>query len=143
MLPVYLDVCLDISPFTSLTNHSLDKVQASKVHEEWWLLTPWTNQSFSGEKTESTDNHLDAFDDYLEIQQINGADTNVAQIITIFGYSLFGKAKKWFNQGRDGRPHATVADWNGLKEQFKQQFNPVGNTREEQMASWRNINWDG
>ena len=36
-----------------------------------------------------------------------------------------------------------VADWNPLKEQFKQQFNPVGNTREEQMASWRNIKWDG
>ena len=30
-----------------------------------------------------------------------------------------------------------------MKEQFKQQFNPVGNTREEQMASWRNIKWDG
>ena len=30
-----------------------------------------------------------------------------------------------------------------MKEQFKQQFNPVGNTREEQMASWKNIKWDG
>ena len=79
----------------------------------------------------------------MEIQQINVADANVAQIITRFGYSLFGKAKKWFNQGRDGRPHATVADWNALKEQLKQQFNPVGNTREEQMASWRNSKWDG
>ena len=36
---------------------------------------------FSGEKTESANNHLDAFDDYLEIQQINIANTNVAQII--------------------------------------------------------------
>ena len=67
---------------------------------------------FSGKKTESADNHLDVFDDYLGIEQINAADANVAQIITTFGYSLFGKAKKWFNQGRDGRPHATVADWN-------------------------------
>ena len=56
---------------------------------------------------------------------------------------MFGKAKKWFNQGRGGRPHATVADLNALKEQFKQQFNPVGNTMEEQMASWRNIKGDG
>ena len=39
--------------------------------------------------------------------------------------------------------HAIVADSNALKEQFKQQFNPVGNTREEQMASWRNIKWNG
>ena len=98
---------------------------------------------FSGEKTESADNHLVAFDDYLEIQQINVADANMAQIITRFGYSLFGKAKEWFNQGRDDRPHVTVADWNALKEQFKQQLNPVGNTRKEQMAGWRNIKWDG
>ena len=90
----------------------------------------------SSEKTESADNHLDAFDDSLKIQQINVADANVAQLITRFGYSLFGKAKKWFNQGR---PHASAADWNAMKEQFKPQFNPVGNTREEQMASWRNI----
>ena len=44
------------------------------------------------------------------------------------------KPKKWFNQGRDGRQHATVVDCNALKE-FKQQFNPIHNTREEQMAS--------
>ena len=73
---------------------------------------------------------------YPYAKQINVADANVAQIITRFGYSLFGKAKKWFNQGREGRPHATVADWNALKEQFKQQFNPVGNTREETLDSW-------
>ena len=97
----------------------------------------------SSEKTESTDNHLDAFDDYLEIHQINVADAKVAQIITRFGYSLFGRAKKWFNQGRKDRPHATASDWNAWKEQFKQQFNPVGNTREEKMASCRNIKWDG
>ena len=29
------------------------------------------------------------------------------------------------------------------KEQLKQQFDPAGNTREEQMASWRNIKGDG
>ena len=108
------------------------------------VVDPMRNlPKFSGEKTKSADNHLDAFDDYLEIQQINVADANVAQIITRFGYSLFGKVKKWFNQGRNGRPHATVADWNALKEQSKQQFNPVGNTREEQMASWINMKWDG
>ena len=78
-------------------------------------------RNLPGEKTESADNHFDAFD-HLEIQQINVTDADVAQIITRFGYSLFAKAKKWFNQGREGRPHATVTDWNALKEQLKQQF---------------------
>ena len=60
------------------------------------VVDPMRNlPEFSAEKTESADNHLDAFDDYLEIQQINAADANVAQIITKFGYSLFGKAQKW------------------------------------------------
>ena len=66
----------------------------------------------------------------------------MAQIITRFGYLLFVRPKNWFTEGTDGRPHATVADWNALKEQFKQKFNPVGNTREEQMVSWRKIKWD-
>ena len=98
---------------------------------------------FSHEKTESSYNHLNAFDHYPEIKQINVVDANVTQIITGFGYSLFDKAKKWFSQGRESRPHANVADWNALKKQFKQQFNPVCNMREEQMASWRNTTWDG
>ena len=80
------------------------------------VVDPMRNlHKFSGEKTQSADNHPDAFDDYLEMQQINVADANVAQIITRFGYSLFGKAKKWFNQGGDSRSHATVTDRNALK----------------------------
>ena len=43
------------------------------------VLDPMKNlPKFSGEKTESADIHLDAFDDYLEIQQIEVADANVA-----------------------------------------------------------------
>ena len=49
--------------------------------------------NFLVKKTESADNHLDAFNDYLKIQQINVVDANVTLIITRFGYSLFGKAK--------------------------------------------------
>ena len=88
--------------------------------QEMVVVDPIRNLAkFSGEKTESADNHLDAFDDYLEIQEINVIDANVAQIISGFGYSLFGRAKNWFNQGRKGRPHASVVDGNALKEQFK------------------------
>ena len=58
------------------------------------VVEPMRNlPKFSSEKTESADNHLNAFGDYLEIQQINVADANVTQIITRIGHSLFGKAK--------------------------------------------------
>ena len=62
------------------------------------VVDPMKNLSeFSGKKTESGDHHLNAFDDHLKIQQINVVVANIAQIITRFGYSLFGKAKRWFN----------------------------------------------
>ena len=53
------------------------------------VVDPMKNLAkFPCKKTESADNHLVAFDDYLEIQQIDVADANVVQIITRFGYSL-------------------------------------------------------
>ena len=59
------------------------------------VADPMTNlPNFSGEITESADNYLDTFDNYLEIQQINAVDANVTQIITRFGYSLFSKAQR-------------------------------------------------
>ena len=59
-----------------------------KVHKEWWLLTPWeTYQTFWWENWITS--HLDAFDDDLEIQQINVFDSNVAQIITRFINNCF------------------------------------------------------
>ena len=51
--------------------------------------------------------------------------------------------QKWFDQGKDGRIHANVTEWEGFLEQLKQQFNNVGYTREEQVVSWKNIKWDG
>ena len=43
------------------------------------VVEPMRNlPKFSDEKIESPDNHLDALDDYLEIQQINVADAKVA-----------------------------------------------------------------
>ena len=69
------------------------------------LVDPMRNlPKCSGEKTESADNHPNVFDDYLEIQKkINVVEVHVAQIITRVDYSLLGKAKKWFNEGREGR----------------------------------------
>ena len=50
------------------------------------VVDPMRNlPTFSGQKTETADKQFDAFVDYLEIQQSNVVDTNVAQIITRFG----------------------------------------------------------
>ena len=43
---------------------------------------------YSGKKADSDGNHLDAFDDNLERQQVNIVDAKVAQIIIRSGYSV-------------------------------------------------------
>ena len=44
------------------------------------VVDPMRNLTkFSVEKTESADNHRNAFDDYLEIPQINVVDANVVR----------------------------------------------------------------
>ena len=113
------------------------------VCSEWCDIVLWDENVILCLNMMCTLFHLGAFDDYLDIQQTNVVDASVAQIMARFCYSIFGKAKTWFNQSRDGTPHAKVADSEALKEQFKQQFNPVGNTRKEQMVGWRNNKWDG
>ena len=68
------------------------------------------------------------------IKQNKVVDGNADQIITRFGYSLIGKAKRWFNQGTDVWQSTNVADCEALKEQFTHQ----GKASEEQMTSLRN-----
>ena len=47
------------------------------------VVCPMRNlPKFFCEKTESAGTHLDPFNDYLEIQQVDVVDTNVAQITT-------------------------------------------------------------
>ena len=92
---LFQDLAADdiLDPYININNPYMEGQQGP---QRIVVVDPMKNlPRFSGEKTESADNHhLDAFDDYLVIQQINVADANVAQIITRFGYSLFGKAKK-------------------------------------------------
>ena len=121
---VHVLVAGDIDPNTNHNNPNMEGSRKSACQHGPQLMVvvdPMRNlPKFSGKKTESADNHFNAFDDYLDIQQINVADANVAQITTRFCYSLFGKAKMLLNQGKEGIPHANVADWNALKEQFEQ-----------------------
>ena len=93
-----------VVPDLNISNMEGARQDAGKQRPQRMMVVDSMRNSpkFSGEKTEPADNHLGVFDNSLEIQQINVADATVAQIITRFGYSLFGKAKKWFNQGRVG-----------------------------------------
>ena len=116
---LFQDLVVDIlDPDLNINNPKIEGARqgsGQKGPQRMVVVDPMRNlQKFCDEKNESADNHLDAFDDYLEIQQIHVADVNVAQIMTRFGYSLFGKAQRVI-QPRDGRPLATVADWNALE----------------------------
>ena len=92
---VFQDLVADdiLDPDLNINNPNMEygrQGAGQKGPKRMVVVDPMRNlPKFSGDKTESADNHLDAFDDYLQIQQINVANANVAQIIARFGYSFF------------------------------------------------------
>ena len=90
-----LDNVLDPDKIQSNPNTKVGRAPSDQQGPQRLVVVrPMKNLSkFSYEKTELANNYLDAFDDYLEIQQIKVVDANVAQITTRFGYSFLHLAK--------------------------------------------------
>ena len=49
-----------------------------------------------------------------------------------FCLTLVGEARLWY-----GSPRPIALDWNGLQNQFRQQYSKIGNTREQLFHEWR------
>ena len=50
---------------------------------------------------------------------------------------LVGEARLWYESLRP-----TALDWNGLQDQFRQQYSKIGNTREQLFYVWRSFHFD-
>ena len=50
---------------------------------------------------------------------------------------LVGKARLWYESLR-----SIVLDWNGLQNQFRQQYSNMGNTREQLFHGWRSFHFN-
>ena len=54
-----------------------------------------------------------------------------------FCLTLVGKARLWHESLRP-----IALDWNGLQNQFRQQYSKIGNTREQLFHMWRSFHFD-
>ena len=54
-----------------------------------------------------------------------------------FCLTLAGKAKLWYESLRP-----INVDWQGLQNQFRQQYSKIGNTREQLFHAWRSFHFD-
>ena len=99
---------------------------------------------FSGEKNENPTTHVMEFEDFLTtIDTYPITDANVGEIVSKFKNTLKGKARKWYQNIRQGQEEiATVDAWNTMITAFKTKYNPVGSTVEEQIVAWKNMKWD-
>ena len=54
-----------------------------------------------------------------------------------FCLTLVGEARLWHESVRP-----IALDWNGLQNQFRQQYSKIGNTRDQLFHAWRSFNSD-
>ena len=54
-----------------------------------------------------------------------------------FCLTLVGEAKLWYGISQD-----IALDWNGLHNQFRQQYSKIGNTGEQLFYTWRSLHFD-
>ena len=54
-----------------------------------------------------------------------------------FCLTLVGEARLWYESFRP-----IALDWNGLQNQFSQQYSKIGNTREQLFNVWRSFHFD-
>ena len=54
-----------------------------------------------------------------------------------FYLTLVGEARLWYESLRP-----IALDWNGLQNQFRQQYSKIGNTREQLFHVWRSFHFD-
>ena len=50
---------------------------------------------------------------------------------------LVGEVRLWYESFRP-----IALDWNGLQNQFRQQYSKIGNTREQPFHAWRSFHFD-
>ena len=54
-----------------------------------------------------------------------------------FSLTLVGETRLWYESLRP-----IALDWNGLQNQFQQQYSKIGNAREQLFHAWRSFHFD-
>ena len=93
---------------------------------------------FDGTKPETSKQHYDRFNLYINFQTKNGHLTDpVREAIDLFEHTLDKTALVWFQTNR-----SKFKDLTTLKMMFLQRYNPWGKTKREQLQSWNILSFD-
>ena len=111
---------------------ALPAPQAQQQSTQQAQQMPYLNWShfkpeFSG-KPEGVDVHLLRTNDWMNTHQFQEG-INVKRLV--------GEARLWYESLRP-----INVDWQGLQNQFKQQYSKIGNTREQLFHAWRSFHFD-
>ena len=97
-------------------------------HLNWSHFKP----EFSGKPEEDAETHLLRMNDLMNTYQFQEGIK-----VQRFCLTLVGEARLWYESLR---PINT--DWQGLQNQFRQQYSKVGNTREQLFHTWWSFHFD-
>ena len=93
---------------------------------------------FDGTKPESSKQHYERFNLYINFQTKSGHLTDpIEEAIDLFKHTLDKTALVWFQMNRP-----KFKDLTTLKMMFLQRYNPWGKTKREQLQSWSILSFD-
>ena len=87
---------------------------------------------FTGKPDEDAEAHLLRTNDWMDTHAFPEGVK-----IHRFCLTLVGEARLWYDSLRP-----IALDWNGLQNQFRQQYSKIGNTREQLFHVWRSFHSD-
>ena len=87
---------------------------------------------FAGKPDEDAEAHLLRTNEWMDIHAFHKGVK-----VQRFCLFLVGEARVWYESFRP-----IALDWNGLQNQFTQQYFMIGNTREQLFHPWRSFNFN-
>ena len=106
----------------------------------------WSVQNvskFYGEPGQNPNSHLMEFEDFLRAIAPNpDNDERATNVINQFTTTLKNKARTWFEMCIGENERRTPNHWIEIKRKFKEEFHPLGSTREQRVKAWKDMKWD-
>ena len=87
---------------------------------------------FTGKPDEDAEAHLLRTNGWMDIHAFEEGVK-----VQRFHLTLVGEARLWYESLRP-----IASEWNGLQNQFRQQYSEIGDTREQLFHVWRSFNFD-
>ena len=116
------------APPVQLPSPPAQQIQPQMLQLNWSHFKP----EYSGKPEEDAEAHLLRTNDWMETH----AFPEVVKVQR-FCLTLVGEVRLWYESLR-----LIAGDWNGVQDQFWQQFSKIGNTWQQLLHAWRSFYYD-